>query len=82
MADERNINELIAEATAKIAEAPADAARYMERAKLYYRAQDWGASLNDVLKVLELEPSNGEARSYEKMIRDIFEYRYTDYYNP
>lgn len=72
----------LAAATAAIERSPLDAGAYFNRAQLYYRASDFGNALNDIIKTLELDPDNAEARTYEKMIRDIFEYRYTDYYNP
>ena len=55
---------------------------YFERAKLYYRSGRNSEALNDFLKVVQLDPANTEAREYEHQIREIFDYRYMDYYNP
>lgn len=73
---------MLADAAVRIGENPDDPGGYVERGKIYYRMQDWGNALNDIMKALELDPSSGEARTYEKMINDILDYRYKDYYNP
>lgn len=82
MEDNKQIDTLLDEATEAIAASPDDTALYLSRAKLYYRAQRWGDAMNDVLKTLELDPGNAEARTYRMMIDEILAYRYTDYYNP
>lgn len=58
------------------------AALYMERGKLYNSNGRKDKALNDFLKVQELEPDNAEAQNYIEMIREIFAFRYLDYYNP
>jgi lipoprotein NlpI len=60
----------------------ASALLMMERGKLYHKAGVNDKALNDFLKVVELDPTNREAREYVKMLRDIFAFRYMDYYNP
>lgn len=72
----------LAELTAEIENSPDSAPLLMERGKLYQKAGINDKALNDFLKVIELDPSNEEAREYIKMIREIFAFRYMDYYNP
>lgn len=71
----------IEQLTERIAEAPT-AELYLERGKLYNRSGKMDKALNDFLKVKELEPENEEAQGYITMIREIFAFRYLDYYNP
>lgn len=66
---------------AAIAAQPA-ATLYMQRGKLYSNNGQKDKALNDFLRVLELEPDNAEAQNYITMIREIFAFRYLDYYNP
>ena len=58
------------------------AALYMERGRLYHNNGQKDKALNDFLRVQELEPDNAEAQNYITMIREIFAFRYLDYYNP
>ncbi len=58
------------------------AALYMERGRLYHGNGQKDKALNDFLRVQELEPDNAEAQNYITMIREIFAFRYLDYYNP
>jgi nicotinate-nucleotide adenylyltransferase len=41
-----------------------------------------GEALSAFLHVLELDPANPEATQRVKMLREIFEFRHLDYYNP
>ena len=66
---------------AAIAESPS-AALYLERGRLYSANGQMDKALNDFLKVRELDPDNDEAQNYITMIREIFAFRYLDYYNP
>ncbi|MDL2320168.1 nicotinate (nicotinamide) nucleotide adenylyltransferase [Alistipes sp. OttesenSCG-928-B03] len=58
------------------------ATNYMERGKFYNRAGQFNKALNDFMKAQELDPDNAEARTYITMIREIYAFRYLDYYNP
>lgn len=55
---------------------------YLERGRLYYKRGVYDKALNDYIKVNELDPDNIEAKEHIKLLKDIFEYRYMDYYNP
>ncbi len=78
-----DINRDIARLTAQIDHTPtASAELYFERGKLYYRTGSFDLALNDFLHTLRLNPAHTEARSYEKLLREIFEFRYKDIYNP
>ena len=74
--------EEIARLTAAIEAEEGNAALYVERGKLHFRAHDFGSSLNDFNTVLRLDETNAEVMQYVKMINEILEYRCTDYYNP
>ena len=54
----------------------------LERGKLHYRHNEWGAALNDFNTVLRLNPQHEEARQFIEMVQEILEFRYTDIYNP
>lgn len=58
------------------------AALYIERGRLLYKIGEFGEALNDFIRANEREPENAEAIEMRKILEDIFEYRYTDYYNP
>ena len=68
--------------TAQIAADPENTALYMERGKLHYRLNEWGAALNDFNRVLQTDDSHAEARQYAQMVQEILEFRYKDIYNP
>lgn len=72
----------IAALTAQIASAPENTALYLERGKLHYRLNEWGAALNDFNRVLQLDDAHAEARQFAGMVREILEFRYKDIYNP
>lgn len=80
--DSREFDIKLAELTAEIENSPDSAPLLMERGKLYQKAGINDKALNDFLKVVELDSSNEEASEYIKMIREIFAFRYMDYYNP
>lgn len=61
---------------------PNDDELYMERGKLYHRMGVFDKALNDFIKARALNKDNIEAKQYISMIKEIFEYRYTDIYNP
>lgn len=72
----------IATLTAQIAAEPANISLYLERGKLHYRKNEWGAALNDFNRILEIDATHEEARQLAAMVREILEYRYKDIYNP
>lgn len=55
---------------------------YVERGKFNNANGQMHKALNDFLKAQELDPDNIEVQNLIKMIREIFAFRYTDYYNP
>ena len=61
---------------------PENTALYMERGKLHYRLNEWGAALNDFNRGLQADDSHAEARQYAQMVQEILEFRYKDIYNP
>ncbi len=65
-----------------IGQGGAGAQAYLERGRLLYRRSQYGEALNDFLQAGQLDPDNPEAREYIRMLRDIFEYRNMDIYNP
>ena len=72
----------IAALSARIDAGTADAALYVERGRLHFRLNEWGAALNDFNRALALDTDNAEARQYVEMAREILEFRYKDLYNP
>lgn len=68
--------------TARIEAGENDPILYMERGKMHYGLNNWGAALNDFNRALQLDDSNAEARQYVKMVQEILEFRYKDIYNP
>ncbi len=80
--DQKEFEIKLAELNTRIAEKNDDAQLLMQRGKLYQKAGVNDKALNDFLKVAELDPENEEAREYIKMLRNIFAFRYMDYYNP
>ncbi|MCD7793576.1 MAG: nicotinate (nicotinamide) nucleotide adenylyltransferase [Alistipes sp.] len=68
--------------TAQIAAEPENTELYVERGKLHYRLNEWGAALNDFNRVLQLDDSHAEARQFAHMVQEILEFRYKDIYNP
>lgn len=61
---------------------PRDLALYSQRGKLYFKLGIFDKALNDFLKIEELDEKNEESREYIRLIRDIFEFRHSDIYNP
>lgn len=59
-----------------------DATLYIERGKMHYGLNNWGAALNDFNRALQLDDANAEARQYVKMVQEILEFRHKDIYNP
>lgn len=61
---------------------PDDVSLYLQRAKLHFKLGSFDKAQNDFMRAAELDPSCEEASEYIGMIREIFEFRHTDIYNP
>ena len=72
----------LAAVTAQLAERPDDIDLLLERGKLHYRLNEWGAALNDFNRARHLDPDHVEARQFVEMIEEILAFRYKDIYNP
>lgn len=72
----------IAALTTQITAEPENTTLYLERGKLHYRHNEWGAALNDFNRILALNPAHEEARQFAGMVQEILEFRYKDIYNP
>lgn len=72
----------IAALTEQLAATPDDTALLLERGRLHFRLDEWGAALNDFNRVLRLDAAHEEARQLAGMVREILEFRYKDIYNP
>ncbi|WP_418991304.1 nicotinate (nicotinamide) nucleotide adenylyltransferase [Alistipes sp.] len=68
--------------TAQIENTPDDIALLLERGRLHFRLDEWGAALNDFNRVLQADASHAEARQLANMVREILAFRYKDIYNP
>ena len=80
--DSKEFEERLADINSRLGENITDVGLLMERGRLYHKAGVKDKALNDFLKVAELDPSNTEAREYIKLLKEIFAFRYMDYYNP
>ncbi len=72
----------IAALNAAIEQQPDEAEHYLQRGIYHYRANSWGAALNDFRRCLEIDPERQEAQQMVEMVHEILAYRYTDIYNP
>lgn len=52
------------------------------RARIYYKMQKWGDSMNDYYSVLEIDPQNQEAKSGIEMAKSILGYFTPEMFNP
>lgn len=52
------------------------------RARIYYKMQKWGDSMNDYYSVLEIDPQNQEANSGIEMAKSILGYFTPEMFNP
>jgi tetratricopeptide (TPR) repeat protein len=52
------------------------------RARIFQKQQIWGNALNDLNRILELEPDNKIANSLKIMIIDIIRFWNKDSFNP
>ena len=72
----------IAAITAHLTDTPDDIDLLLERGKLHYRLNEWGAALNDFNRILKIAPHHAEARQFIDMVQEILAFRYKDIYNP
>ncbi len=72
----------IAMLTSQLEQDPANTDLLLERGKLHYRHNEWGAALNDFNAVLRIDKDHSEARQLVEMVQEILQFRYTDIYNP
>ncbi len=77
-----NLDTHIAILTTALEKNPKDDSLYLERGKLYHRKGQFDKALNDFTRAAALNPENREADSYIEILREIFNYRYKDLYNP
>ncbi len=68
--------------TAQIDNGGEEADLYVERGKLHYRHNEWGAALNDFNRAMQMDPNHEEARQFAQMVQEILAFRYKDIYNP
>ncbi len=68
--------------TKAIEQSPDDDALYVERGKMYHKKGMFDRAQNDFQRALEINPENKEAAAFIELIREIFNYRYKDIYNP
>lgn len=54
----------------------------MLRAKVNYNWQKWGDALNDLNRILEVDPEHQLAKNYKQMVLNILTYWNKDNYNP
>jgi len=52
------------------------------RAKVFYRMQRWGDSLNDLNHILEIDKEHILAKNYKTMVMNIISYWNKDNFNP
>lgn len=77
-----NSSSRIDELTRAIESASTQASLYMERGKLHHQQAHYDLALNDFLRVQKLAPDNTEAQEYILLLREIFNFRNLDLYNP
>ena len=54
----------------------------MLRAKINYKWQKWGDTMNDLNRILELDGNHQLAENYKQMVLNILTYWNKDNYNP
>ncbi len=52
------------------------------KGETYYKMQKWGEALNCFLTCYEKDTSNIKAKTYVQLIRNILDFRNTDFLNP
>jgi tetratricopeptide (TPR) repeat protein len=55
---------------------------FLLRARIQYKMQQWGKSMNDYGSVLEIDPDNREAKYGREMVGNILGYFTPDLFNP
>lgn len=59
-----------------------DTEAFMLKAKILYRQQKWGDTLNILNKILNIDPTNKQACNYKTIIQNILTFWHKDNYNP
>lgn len=59
-----------------------DVEAFLLRAKISYKMQRWGDAINDFYTVLDLDPTNKEAKVGLQMAKNILGYFTPDMFNP
>ncbi len=54
---------------------------FLLRSQLFHKLQAWGDAINDLNRVLELEPDHKVAKNYKSMVMQIIRYWNKDNYN-
>jgi len=65
-----------------IAGSPQNIDALMLRYQFYHKKQAWGDAINDLNRVLELDPGYTIAKNYKSMVIQIIRYWNKDNYNP
>jgi lipopolysaccharide biosynthesis regulator YciM len=52
------------------------------RSQVYHKQQKWGPTINDLNRVLELDPDNILAKNYKEITKQIISFWNKDSYNP
>jgi hypothetical protein len=65
-----------------LAGSPLNIEAFLLRSQLFHKLQAWGDSINDLNRVLEIEPDHKVAKNYKSMVLQIIRYWNKDSYNP
>jgi tetratricopeptide (TPR) repeat protein len=52
------------------------------KAKILYKQQKWGDTLNILNKILDVDPNNEQASNYKTIVQNILTFWHKDNYNP
>ncbi|HOO83655.1 MAG TPA: hypothetical protein PLS94_03755 [Prolixibacteraceae bacterium] len=52
------------------------------KAKILYKQQQWGNTLNVLNRILDIAPNNEQASNYKKIVQNILTFWHKDNYNP
>ncbi|MBN2261648.1 MAG: hypothetical protein JW735_01980 [Prolixibacteraceae bacterium] len=52
------------------------------KAKILYKQQKWGDTLNILNKILDIAPNNEQASNYKTIVQNILTFWHKDNYNP
>ena len=61
---------------------PEAAGHYFMRGQIYFKLNDFSRSINDFERALSLDPACVEARELKNFVEEIFNFSYTEVYNP